>query len=142
MSDVVSDRVSEACGGTCSARAEGSGRLDRLTELVKWYRFERLLSGLRSEGPGRPGYLPLGDVKPALQSFTGLSDAELEEALGDGCRRRLYALAWRTSSDTTTLCRFATDLIETGRAGEAVRRTGPPVGQSWVILKRDNLDPP
>jgi len=32
-----------------------SGRLDRLSGLVKWYRFEKLFAGLRDEGPGRAG---------------------------------------------------------------------------------------
>ena len=43
--------------------ASGAGRndrLDRLTALVKWYRFEKILGGLRSEGgPGQPAYPPL-----------------------------------------------------------------------------------
>ena len=38
--------------------ASGVGRnerLDRLTALVKWYRFEKILSGLHDVGgPGRP----------------------------------------------------------------------------------------
>ena len=33
------------------AGLKGSGRLDRLNELVRWYRFEKLLGRLRTEGP-------------------------------------------------------------------------------------------
>ena len=61
-----------------------ASRLDRLTELVRWYRFEKLLARLREEGPGRPGYRPLLMFKALLlQSLYALSDSELEEALGD-----------------------------------------------------------
>ena len=63
----------------------GSGRLDRLSELVKWYRFEKLLARLRDPGPGRPGYPVVVMFKALLlQSLYGLSDAELEEALPEG----------------------------------------------------------
>ena len=35
----------------------GGGSLERLSGLVKWYRFEKLIGHLRDEaGPGRPGY--------------------------------------------------------------------------------------
>jgi len=52
--------------------------------LVKWYRFEKLLAHLRDEeGPGRPGYPVLVLFRALLQSLYGLSDRELEEALGD-----------------------------------------------------------
>ncbi|MGZ8297405.1 MAG: IS5/IS1182 family transposase, partial [Allosphingosinicella sp.] len=34
----------------------GSGRLDRIAGLVKWYRFEKLLACLRDGGAGRPAY--------------------------------------------------------------------------------------
>jgi IS5 family transposase len=67
---------------------QGAGhnsRLERLSELVKWYRFEKLLKGVRDEGsPGRPGYRPVLLFKALLlQSLYGLSDVELEEALAD-----------------------------------------------------------
>ena len=51
---------------------------------MKWYRFEKLLAGLRDERPGRPGYPALVLFKALLlQALYGLSDRELEEALGD-----------------------------------------------------------
>ena len=90
-------------------------RLDRLVELVKWYRFEKLLSGLRDEGPGRPGYLPLAMFKALLlQSLYGLSDQELEAALFDRLSfRRFVGLSLEDEvPDHTTLCRFRNRLIE------------------------------
>ena len=38
--------------------AGGSSPLDRLTGLVKWYRFEKLLAPLRDGGPSRAAYSP------------------------------------------------------------------------------------
>ena len=61
-----------------------NARLDRLVELVKWYRFEKVLDRVRGAGPGRPSYPALLMFKTLLlQSLYGLSDAETEEALGD-----------------------------------------------------------
>ena len=37
----------------------GSPALERVASLVDWGAVERTLSGLREEGPGRPGYRPL-----------------------------------------------------------------------------------
>src|SRR3954465_12644552 len=66
------------------AGAGQNATLKRLEELVKWYRFEKLLGHLRDEGPGRPGYPVLVLFRAlVLQSLYGLSDRELEEALND-----------------------------------------------------------
>src|SRR5437899_2914752 len=95
----------------------GSNRLDRLSELVKWYRFEKLLARLRDEGPGRAGYRPLLMFKALLlQSLYGLSDAELEEVLNDRLSfRRFVGLSLEDAvPDHTTLCRFRNRLIDAG----------------------------
>src|ERR1700733_13753422 len=73
-----------------------NARLERLSGLVKWYRFEKLLAGLREDsGPGRPGYGVLVLFKALLlQSLYGLSDVELEDALVDRLSfRRFVGLA-------------------------------------------------
>ena len=71
----------------------GGGSLDRLSGLVKWYRFEKVIGHLRDEaGPGRPGYPALVLFKALLlQSLYGLSDRELEEALDDRLSFRRFA---------------------------------------------------
>src|SRR5690554_5671151 len=62
----------------------GNASLDRLNGLVKWYRLEKVMGHLRDAGPGRPGYPVLVLFRAlVLQSLYGLSDRELEEALGD-----------------------------------------------------------
>jgi transposase, IS5 family len=91
-------------------------RLDRLSGLVKWYRFGKLLNGLRDEGSaGRPAYEPLLMFKALLlQSLYGLSDAELEDALNDRLSfRRFVGLGLEQAvPDHSTLCRFRNLLVE------------------------------
>ena len=117
-------------------------RLGRLTELVKWYRFERLLSGMRSEGPGRPGYLPLAMFKALLlQSLYGLSDAELEAALGDRLSfKRFVGLSLEDEvPDHTTLCRFRNRLVEEGLLDRLFAELDRQLDKAGVILKRGTM---
>ena len=47
--------------GFGEALLSGRGRnaaLERVSALVDWGRIEGVLSGLRQEGPGKPGYRP------------------------------------------------------------------------------------
>src|SRR4030088_1532511 len=92
--------------------------LDRLGSLVKWYRFEKLLSHLRDEaGPGRPGYPVLVLFRALLlQSLYGLSGRELEDALNDRWSfKRFVGLSLEEASpDHTVLHRFRNLLIESG----------------------------
>lgn len=122
--------------------AGGSGRLDRLTALVKWYRFEKRLAGLRSEGPGRAGYAPLVMFKALLlQSLYGLSDAELEEALGDRLSfRRFVGLGLEDAvPDHTTICRFRLRLIDGGLLEKLFAELDRQLEQAGVILKRGTM---
>jgi IS5 family transposase len=121
---------------------KGSSRLDRLTELVRWYRFEKLLGRLRTEGPGRPGYRPLMMFKALLlQSLYGLSDAELEEALGDRLSfRRFVGLGLEDEvPDHTTICRFRLTLIEAGLLEKLFAELDKQMEAAGVILKRGTM---
>jgi len=121
---------------------KGSGRLDRLTGLVKWYRFEKLLGRLRDEGPGRPGYLPLLMFKALLlQSLYGLSDVELEEALCDRLSfRRLVGLGLEDEvPDHTTLCRFRLKLIEAGLLEKLFAELDRQLDAAGLILRRGTM---
>ena len=121
---------------------KGSGRLDRLIELVKWYRFEKLLGRLRDEGPGRPGYLPLLMFKALLlQSLYGLSDAELEEALCDRLSfRRFVGLGLEDEvPDHTTLCRFRLKLIEAGLLEKLFAELDRQLDAAGLILRRGTM---
>jgi len=117
-------------------------RLERLTQLVKWYRFEKLLAGLRGAGPGRPGYGPLSMFKALLlQSLYGLSDAELEAALLDRLSfRRFVGLSLEDEvADHTTLCRFRNLLIEKGLLEKLFAELDRQLDKAGVILKRGTM---
>jgi len=120
-----------------------NARLERLNELVKWYRFEKVLKGLRVEGgPGRPGYVPLVLFKALLlQSLYGLSDVDLEEALADRLSfRKFIGLTLEEAvPDSTTLCRFRNLLIEGKRLEKLFAELDRQLERAGVILKRGTM---
>jgi IS5 family transposase len=90
------------------------GPLDRLVGLVRWYRFEKLLAGLRDAGPGRAAWPPLVLFKALLVgSLYGLSERELEEALADRLSfRRFVGLSYEEGvPDHSVLNRFRNELV-------------------------------
>jgi IS5 family transposase len=120
----------------------GSDRLDRLTELVRWYRFEKLLARLRDAGPGRAAYAPLLMFKALLlQSLYGLSDAQLEEALGDRLSfRRFVGLSLQDDTpDHTTICRFRLRLIDEGLLEKLFAELDRQLERAGLILKRGTM---
>jgi len=120
-----------------------NARLERLNELVKWYRFEKLLKGLRdASGPGRPGYGTLVLFKSLLlQSLYGLSDVELEEALADRLSfRKFVGLSLEAEvPDSTTLCRFRNLLIGAKRLEKLFAELDRQLELAGVILKRGTM---
>ena len=121
----------------------GSGQLDRLSGLVKWYRFEKLLRHLRDEaGPGRPGYPVLVLFKSLLlQSLYGLSDRELEEALDDRLSfRRFIGLSLEEAvPDHSVLNRFRNRLIGDGLLEKLFGELDRQLEAAGVILKRGTM---
>ena len=120
----------------------GSGRLDRLDGLVKWYRFEKLLAPLRRDGAGRPAYPPLQMFKVLLlQSLYGLSDAEMEEALGDRLSFRRFAGLALTDAvpDHSTICRFRNLLVENDLLEKLFAELDRQLEKAGVILKRGTM---
>ena len=116
-----------------------NARLERLAALVKWYRFEKVVKGLRDDsGPGRPAYPALVLFKALLlQSLYGLSDVELEEALNDRLSfRRFVGLSLEQAvPDSTTLCRFRNRLIAAGVLTKLFAELDRQLEQAGVILK-------
>jgi IS5 family transposase len=120
----------------------GFSPLDRLNGLVKWYRFEKLLKGLRDEGPGRAGYKPLLMFKALLlQSLYGLSDGELEEALSDRLSfRRFAGLSLEDPvADHTTFCRFRNRLIEAGLLEKLFAEFQRQMDLAGIMVKRGTM---
>ena len=121
---------------------QGSGRLDRLDGLVKWYRFEKTIARLRDPGPGRPGYPPLLLFKALLlQALYGLSDPALEEALVDRLSfRRFVGLALEDAvPDHSTLCRFRNRLIAEGLLEKLFAELDRQLEQAGMMLKHGTM---
>lgn len=120
-----------------------SGRLDRLSGLVKWYRFEKILARLRPPGaPGRPAYNALVMFKALLlQSLYGLSDSELEEALADRLSfRRFVGLALdEVVPDHTTLNRFRNLLVEEKLLDQLFGELDRQLDNAGLILRRGTM---
>ena len=119
-----------------------SGPLDRIGELVRWYRFEKLLGGLRHDGPGRPGWPALMLYKALLlQSLYGLSDRELEEALADRLSFRRFAGLGleETIPDHTVINRFRNLLIEKGLLEKLFGELDRQLDKAGLILRRGTM---
>src|SRR5918996_1111458 len=100
----------------------GAGRnrqLEKITALVDWAAFERLLRAVYAAPVGRPSYGPLVLMKCLLlQQWYRLSDPGLEEALADRLSfRRFVGLALADPvPDHSTLSRFRAELVRRGLA--------------------------
>jgi IS5 family transposase len=123
-------------------RSAGSTALDRLSGLVKWYRFEKLLAPLRNGGPGRAAWPPVVLLKALiLQSLYGLSDRELEEALCDRLSfRRFCGLSLEEGvPDHTVLCRFRNELAAAGLADRLFGELDRQLEKAGLMLKRGTM---
>lgn len=116
--------------------------LDRIDGLVKWYRFEKLLSALRAEGPGRPAWPPLMMFRALLlQSLYGLSDAETEEALADRLTfRRFVGLGLADAMpDHSTICSFRNLPLERGLLEKLFAELDRQLDKAGLILRRGTM---
>ena len=136
------DWTAELCGGGVaeeSRRQCGAGSAGGL----KWCRFEKLLAHLRDEeGPGRPGYPVLVLFRALLlQSLYGLSERELEEALGDRLSfKRFVGLSLEDAApDHTVLNRFRNQLVEQGLLEKLFGELDRQLENAGVILKRGTM---
>lgn len=123
----------------------GAGRndqLERLHGLVRWYRFEKVLSGLRDAGPGRAAWPVLVMFKALLlQALYGLSERELEAALGDRLSfRRFVGLSIEDAvPDHTTLNRFRNGLAQAGLLEKLFSELDRQLDQAGMILRRGTM---
>jgi IS5 family transposase len=137
--------VREQLGFLGAFAAAGIGRndkLDRIAEVVKWYRFEKLLKKLEPEGAGRPPYDPLVMFKALLLAqLYDLSDQKLEEALNDRLSfRRFLKLPLEVATpDHTTLCRFRNRLVEAGLVEKLFAEFDKQLEAAGMMLKRGTM---
>ena len=128
--------------GWISPKVGQNATLDRLSAEVKWYRFEKLLARLRSDGPGRPPKDALMMLKALLlQQWYGLSDADLEETLNDRMSfRRFVGLGLEEAApDHTTLCRFRNELAQEGLSEKLFSEFSRQLEARGLILKRGTM---
>lgn len=129
--------------GFVPAGLGANATLDRLSELVKWYRFEKVMADLRDEGgPGRPGYPVLVLFKGLLlQALYGLSDRELEEALCDRLSFRRFVGLSLTDAvpDHTVLNRFRNALVAKGLLERLFAELDLQLEKAGVMLKRGTM---
>ena len=120
----------------------GTTVLDRLSGLVSWDRFEQLLVNLRDDRPGRAAWPPFLLFKALIvQSLYGLSDRELEEALGDRLSfRRFCGLALGEAvPDHTVICRFRNELIAAGLVERLFGELDRQVETAGLVLKHGTM---
>jgi len=128
--------------GWISPKIGQNTTLERLSAEVKWYRLEKLLVRLRSDGPGRPPKQALMMLKALLlQQWYGLSDADLEETLNDRMSfRRFAGLGLEEAApDHTTLCRFRNQLAEEGLSEKLFSEFSRQLEARGLILKRGTM---
>ena len=120
----------------------GNGPLQRLEGLVRWYRFDKLLGKLRDNGPGRAAWPPLVLFKALLLgALYGLSERELEEALGDRLSfRRFVGLGLEERvPDHSVLNRFRNELVGLGMFDKLLGELDKQLEAAGVVLKRGTM---
>ena len=129
-------------GAFAPANFGRNDRLDRIAEVLKPYRFEKLLKKLEADGPGRPPYEPAVMFRALLLAqLYDLSDAALEEALNDRVSfRRFVGLPLDAPMpDHTTLCRFRNRLIAAGLMDKLFAEFNRQLEANGLILKRGTM---
>lgn len=120
----------------------GSARLERVAGLIDWARIDALLSGVHASRTGRPGYPPLVLFKVLLlESWYGLGDPAMEEALGDRLSfRRFCGLGLDEAvPDHSTISRFRTLLATRGLAGPLFEAVTAELDARGLVLKTGTL---
>jgi IS5 family transposase len=113
-----------------------------LFDLVRWYRFEKVLAGLRDTGPGRAAWPPLVLFRCLLVgSLYWVSERELEEALSDRLSfRRFVGLSYEESvPDHSVLNRFRNELVSGGLFEKLFAELDKQLETAGVVLKRGTM---
>ncbi|RZM11801.1 MAG: IS5 family transposase [Sphingomonas sp.] len=117
-------------------------RLDRIAALLDWRCLERLLAGVYASGTGRPSYPPLVLLKVLLlESWYGLSDPAMEEALGDRLSFRRFAGLGLEEAvpDHSTISRFRSLLAKRGLADAVFVEVARQLDAQGVTIRSGTL---
>lgn len=120
----------------------GNRQLDRIGDLIDWRALGGVVGSIYASSRGRPAYPPLVLVKALLLAqWYGLSDPQLEEALGDRLSfRRFIGLSLEEDTpDHVTLWRFRQKLSEQGVDQALVEEVNRQLESRGLILKRGTL---
>ena len=135
-------KLGQASFAEVLVKGGSNARLDRISALIDWDRLDELLSGIYSSGMGRPSYGPLLLLKVLLlESWYGLSDPGMEEALGDRLSfRRFVGLGLDEEvPDHSTISRFRTLLAERGLADRVFGEVTRQIETKGLIVKSGTL---
>ena len=117
-------------------------RLERISQIVEWERFDGLVADVYSAREGRPSYPPLMMVKVLLlEQWYNLSDPQMEEALGDRISfRRFVGLGLQDETpDHSTISRFRTALEERGLSERLFGELERQLQKRGLVLKSGTL---
>ncbi|HUE45542.1 MAG TPA: IS5 family transposase [Aestuariivirgaceae bacterium] len=123
-------------------RGGSNRRLERIEGLIEWSAVAALLGDVYASAKGRPSYPPLVLVKVLLlQSWYGLGDPAMEEALGDRLSfRRFVGLGLDEAvPDHSTISRFRSLLAKRGLAEALFAEVGRQLDAKRVTVKTGTL---
>lgn len=116
--------------------------LMQIEAAIDWQPFEKKLAKLYHPTVGRPSYPPLMLFKALLlQQWYGLSDPEMEEAIGDrlSFQRFLRLSLHESVPDETTICKFRGLLARRGLTQKLFHRLNAQLEEKGLIVKRGTL---
>ena len=117
-------------------------RLDRIAGLIDWSPLDRLLEGIYASDTGRPAFPPLVMLKVLLlESWYGLGDPAMEEALGDRLSfRRFTGLSLEDKvPDYSTISRFRTLVTERGLAEPLFAEVTAQIEAKGLVIRTGTL---
>lgn len=123
-------------------RGGGNARLERIDGLIDWLALDAVLAGVYGSATGRPSYPPLVLLKVLLlESWYGLSDPGMEEALADRLSfRRFVGLGLEEAvPDHTTISRFRSLLAERGLADRVFGEVSRQLDARGVMIKAGTI---
>jgi IS5 family transposase len=134
--------IGQASFAEALVRGGGNRRLERIEAIIDWRPVAALLGGIYGAASGRPSYPPLLLMKVLLlESWYGLGDPAMEEALGDRLSfRRFVGLGLEEAvPDHSTISRFRSLLAQRGLAQAVFAEVERQLADQRVTVKAGTL---